>query len=146
MWHQAVVRSPGLLKCLALSGLALAVIGDRSAHAAQAAQPPPAADGAAMAEVGKSFLFDYGELVIGVRYLSDRRLAWEQVKGPDAGLAAEETYGFRTIRPGVYFVWWQEKDTSVVTQVVDFERGVVHTTWISANKNVAAFTGKIRPR
>jgi hypothetical protein len=99
-----------------------------------------------MENVGKSYLFDYGDLVIGVRYASDRRLTWEQIQGPQAGLKGEETYEATLIRPGVYFIWWQEKDTSVVAQVVDFEKGRVHTTWISPEKKVAAFQGAVRPR
>ena len=98
-----------------------------------------------MEHVGRTFLFDYGELVIRVRYLSDRLLAWEQVKGPDVGLRAEEEDGSATIRPHAHFFWWQEKDTSVVSQVVDFEKRVVHTTWTSPEKKLAAFQGTLRP-
>lgn len=96
-----------------------------------------------MEHVGRTFLFDYGDLIVRVRYLSERKLEWEQVRGPEAGLKSEEEYGSTSIRPGVCFVWWQEKDTSVVTQVVDFERGVVHTTWISPEKVVASFQGTV---
>jgi len=95
--------------------------------------------------VGKEYHFDYGQMVIRVHYLSGHRLAWEQVKGPEAGRKAEEEYGFAAIRPDVYFIWWQERDTSVVAQVVDFDKGVVHTTWISPDKNVTAFQGAVRP-
>jgi len=99
-----------------------------------------------MQHIGRSFLFDYGEFVVSVRYLSDRKLEWEQIKGPVAGLKAEEEYGFAEVRPDVYFVWWQEKDTSIVTQVVDFARSVVHTTWISPDKKIAAFQGTVKPK
>jgi hypothetical protein len=95
--------------------------------------------------VGRSFLFDYGDLVIRVRYLSDARLAWEQVKGPQAGMKGEEQYGHSVVRPDVVFFWWQEKDSSVVTQVVDFGQASVHTTWTSPDKTLAGFQGKIRP-
>jgi hypothetical protein len=96
--------------------------------------------------IGKTFLFDYGEMVIRVRYLSDRRLEWEQVKGPAPGLKGEEDYGLAKVRPSVYFVWWQEKDSSVVSQVVDFEKQVVYTTWISADKKLMSFEGSIKPQ
>jgi hypothetical protein len=97
-------------------------------------------------QVGKTFLFDYGDLVIRVRYLSDTRLEWEQVNGPTIGLKAVEEYGASTVRPGVYFVWWQEKDTSIVTQVVDLGERRVHTTWTSADKKLASFQGTIVPQ
>jgi hypothetical protein len=109
-----------------------------------AAPASPASEGS-MDHVGKAFLIDYGELVIKVRYLSERRLSWEQIKGPEVGLRAEEDYGSAPIRPHVRFFWWQEKDTSVVSQVVDFEKGVVHTTWTSPDKKLAAFQGTVKP-
>ena len=104
------------------------------------AAPAPRTD-----QVGKTFLFDYGDLVVRVRYLSDTKLEWEQVKGPTIGLKAVEEYGSSTVRPGVYFVWWQEKDTSIVTQVVDLGERRVHTTWTSPDKKLASFQGTIVP-
>ena len=99
-----------------------------------------------MDKVGKEFLFDYGVMAIGVRYLSDHRLAWERVRGPDAGLKGEETYEFAVIRRGVYFIWWQEKDTSVVSQLVDFKKARVYTTWTSPEKQVESFQGAVTTR
>src|SRR5262245_46352610 len=96
-----------------------------------------------MRHVGQSFQFDYGDFVVRVRYLSDSRLAWEQTKGPQAGLKGEEQYGHATIRDDVVFFWWQEKDASVVTQVVDFAKGAVYTTWTSADQKLSGFQGKV---
>jgi hypothetical protein len=103
-----------------------------------------ASGGGPMAHVGRSFHFDYGEMVIRVRYLSQSRLEWEQIKGPQAGLKAEEQYDHAPVREDVVFFWWQEKDTSVVTQVVDFGRATVYTTWTSPDKKLAGFKGKVR--
>jgi MoaF N-terminal domain len=92
---------------------------------------------------GRAFRFDYGDSAYRVRYLSDSKLEWEQLKGPAVGLKGTETYGSSVVRPGVTFVWWQEADTSIVTQVVDLEQRRVHTTWTSADKKLAAFQGTI---
>jgi hypothetical protein len=97
-----------------------------------------------MRHVGRSYLFDYGDLVIRVRYLSESRLEWEQVKGPHAGLKAEERYDHAAVREDVIYFWWQEKDASVVSQVVDFGRGAVFTTWTSADRKLAGFQGKVK--
>lgn len=94
--------------------------------------------------LGKTFVFDYGSLVIEVRYLSETRLSWEQIRGPEVGQKAVESYGSAAVRPGVFFFWWQEKDTAVVTQVVDFEKGQVFTTWTSPEKKLSQFEGKVR--
>jgi hypothetical protein len=126
---------------LAVGSCALALLAS-AVHAG--AQPPAARPEVKMEYVGKAFLFDYGEMVIRVDYVSATTLRWEQVKGPQAGLTGEETYGFSAVRPGVLFIWWQEKDTAIVTQVVDFERGRVHTTWTSPEKKLAAFQGAVR--
>jgi hypothetical protein len=82
-----------------------------------------------MRHVGQVFQFDYGDVVIRVRYLSESHLEWEQVRGPEIGLKAEEHYGHAAIRDDVLFVWWQEADASVVSQVVDFEKETVCTVW-----------------
>jgi hypothetical protein len=126
---------------LVLAFLALALHGPLYGGRAEGADTKPSE--VKMDYVGKSFLFDYGEMVIRVHYLSSTSLQWEQVKGPAAGLKGQETYGFDTIRPAVYFIWWQEKDTSIVTQVVDFEKGRVSTTWTSPEKKLAAFQGRV---
>ena len=125
----------------AIAIVAAHAVADASSSAVAAPAPPPKMD-----QVGKTFLFDYGDLMIRVRYLSDSKLEWEQVKGPAVGLKAVETYGRSAIRPDVHFVWWQEADTSVVTQVVDFNKGRVHTTWTSPDKKLAAFQGTVVPQ
>jgi MoaF-like len=93
--------------------------------------------------VGKSFLFDYGDLVVRMRYLSGSQLEWEQVKGPQIGLKAERDYGSSVVRSDIVFFWWEEKDRAIVTQVVDFGKGSVHTTWIASDKKPAGFQGKV---
>jgi hypothetical protein len=115
-----------------------------AAGTALAGAAPPAPPASPLAHVGRTFLFDYGDLVIRVRYLSPSRLQWTQVKGPQAGLQAEEEYGHSVVRSDVVFFWWQEKDSSVVTQVVDFGKGAVHTTWTSAEKKLGGFQGKVK--
>jgi hypothetical protein len=104
-------------------------------------QRADAAD-SALAHVGKSFLFDYGDFVVRVRYLSGTRLEWERVKGPQVGLKGEEEYGHSVVRDDVVFIWWQEKDLGIVTQVVDFGKGSVHTTWTSPREKTDGLSGE----
>jgi hypothetical protein len=94
--------------------------------------------------VGKTFVFDYGALVIEVRYVAANRLEWKQLQGPETGLTGTETYHAVPIRPEVHFVSWQEKDRSVVSQVVDFERRKVYTAWSSPKAGLSNFEGSIR--
>jgi len=95
--------------------------------------------------VGTSYLFDYGDLVVRMRYLTAARLEWEQVRGPQVGLKAEREYGHSPIRDDIVFFWWEEKDQATVAQIVDFGKGSVHTTWIALGKKPAGFQGKVEP-
>jgi len=97
-----------------------------------------------MTHVGKRFVFDYGAFVVKVEYQTGTTLRWEQLKGPAVGSTAIETCGSAEVRPGVRFFWWQEKDASIVTQVVDFEKGRVYTTWTSPDRKLSAFEGSVR--
>lgn len=140
-----MIRAAGGLPIRGRRLILIAALCGAAAGAGFAGQAAAPAGPAHMEKTGQSFLFDYGEMVIRVHYLSDSRLTWEQVKGPQAGLKAEEEYGFAAIRPGVSFFWWQEQDGSVVSQVVDFEKGRVHTAWSSPEKKLSAFQGTVRP-
>ena len=55
----------------------------------------------AMELSGREYTFDYGDMVLLVRYLSDSRLAWTQVKGPEAGSQGEQDFLFARVRPGI---------------------------------------------
>ena len=112
---------------------------------AQGTASDPRAKEARMEQVGKTFVLDYGQFAVRVRYLSDSELDWEQLKGPAPGLKGKETYRLDEIRPNVYFLSWQEKDTSIVTQVLDFAGERAFTAWISPEKKVERFVGTIRP-
>src|SRR5215510_10806489 len=126
-------------------GLMLALLG---ACAVSVAATPsvslPTRAEVSMHHDGQSFLFDYGDFVVRVKYLSQSCLEWEQTKGPQAGLRGQEEYGHAAIRDDVVFFWWQEKDASVVTQVVDFARGAVDTTWTSPDRKLSGFQGKLQ--
>ena len=94
--------------------------------------------------VGRSFLFDYGDMVIRMRYVSETTLRWEQVEGPEAGVERDESYTLSAVSTNVNFIWCKVRDNSLITQVVDFDEGRVHTTWTSPDKTLMAFQGTIR--
>lgn len=50
---------------------------------------------------GRRYIFDYGDLVLRVHYLSNARLAWTQLKGPDAGSEGEQDFQRRGAVRGV---------------------------------------------
>ena len=98
-----------------------------------------------MSQIGKAYLFEYSDFQVKVNYLSADTLRWEQIKGPVAGATAEEKFHAVEIRPNVYFISWQEKDSSIVNQVADFEKQRVYTAWISPEKQLVHLEGTIGP-
>jgi phenolic acid decarboxylase len=57
---------------------------------------------------------------------------WRCVEGEQPGTEGRETIKRIEIRPGVHFLSWRESSGLVVTQVVDFDAGRVHTVLIEA--------------
>jgi hypothetical protein len=86
----------------------------------------------------------YGDLVLRVHYISSSRLEWHQIQGPEAGSKSEQDFGVARVRDDVFFLWWQEKDSSVLSQVVDFEAGRVDTVWVTPDRQLMAFQGMVR--
>ena len=97
-----------------------------------------------MDRVGRTFVFDYGDLALRVRYVSGTKLTWEQLKGPSPGLKGEESYRGAEIRPDVHFIWWREEDGSFMAQVVDFGERRVFSTWSAPGKEAEHFKGSVK--
>ncbi|MGH9815765.1 MAG: MoaF-related domain-containing protein [Candidatus Acidiferrales bacterium] len=97
-----------------------------------------------MKHVGKTFLFEFEPFAVKAHYVSETKMRWEQTRGPAAGSHDEEEYHCVEVRPDVLFLSWQEKNTSVVAQVVDFAKGVVHTTYVSPEKQVYRLQGTVQ--
>lgn len=76
--------------------------------------------------IGKTIEYRYGESVYLVTIDSDSTLHWEAVAGDEKGVKAEETYVAEIIAPQRLFITWGEENGIGVSQVLDFEKGIVY--------------------
>lgn len=97
-----------------------------------------------MKHVGETFVFDFPQFTVKVHYISETTMRWEQTRGAAAGSHDEEEYHVVEVCPDVLLLSWQERNTSVVSQVVDFGRGTVYTTYVSPEKEIFRLQGTVR--
>ena len=84
--------------------------------------------------IGKTIEYRYGESVYEVSIDSDSTLHWEAVAGDEKGVKAQETYVADFIAPQRLFITWGEENGIGVSQVLDFENGIVHNHLLRGRK------------
>lgn len=94
--------------------------------------------------VGKTFVFDYGDLVAHDHFVSDTLLTFEVVGGPFAGVRGEARYEAHEIAPDVWMITWQEADGATVVHVDDFARGISHSNFTDAKLGFHRMLGSLR--
>ena len=76
---------------------------------------------------GKKIRYDYGASQYEVTVKNDTLLRWESLSGISKGTMGEERYYRQDIAPGIIFISWIEKDGLGVSQVVNWNTGVVNS-------------------
>lgn len=97
--------------------------------------------------IGRRYLADYGQVVFLVDFATDgKTLRWAEAAAPDFDAAAHtETYSATQVRPGVFWVTWQEADGTTVSHVEDFENDVVHASITTPAREFLTLTGQWTP-
>jgi len=94
---------------------------------------------------GHKFKFDFGNFAFQIYFTSDTALTMALLKdenpGPEQSVAINKT----EVRPNVYMVTWQEKNGTTVTDVQDFEKGIVYANVTEPGKQFEHWEGKITP-
>ena len=93
--------------------------------------------------IGKTIEYSYGESVYHVTIDTENEMHWEAVAGDEKGAFEEETYGIASTGPQQFLITWSEANGIGVSQVLDFEKGIVYNHLIRG-RNVSTGTGKIR--
>lgn len=75
--------------------------------------------------IGHTFVVDFGDYAVDLRFESDTRMSHTQIRGPEHGRSESVDIGVAEIRPDVWLVSWQETDRTSVVQIEDFEQGLV---------------------
>ena len=76
--------------------------------------------------IGKTIEYQYGESIYHVTLDSDTTMHWEAMAGDEKGALENETYVLESIDDGKLFITWGEANGIGVTQVLDFEKGIVY--------------------
>lgn len=98
--------------------------------------------------IGNRYRADYGQLVFNLDFAADgKTLRWADAGAKDFDAAAKtEHYTATFVRPGVFWVTWQEADGTTVSHVEDFDNGVVHAAITAPDHSFYTLTGKLVPR
>ncbi len=76
--------------------------------------------------VGKTIEYRYGEDIYHVTIDNESEMHWEAMAGGEKGVLEEEHYKSEFINRQKLFITWGEANGIGVSQVLDFEKGVVH--------------------
>src|SRR5207249_17923 len=80
---------------------------------------------------GHRFQYSYENgITLVIAFADEHTLHWEAITGPEQGHSATEAYDSVVVAPNIHFIAWLEADGTAVSQVVDYNQMVVHTSLI----------------
>jgi hypothetical protein len=92
--------------------------------------------------IGRTIEYRYGESVYHVTVDTDSTLHWQAMAGEEKGVVANETYKLHRLEPQRVFITWGEENGIGVSQVLDFEKGIVYNHLLRG-RDVSIGTGEI---
>ena len=93
--------------------------------------------------IGKTIEYRYGESVYHVTLDTESTLHWEAMAGEEKGAFEKETYVAEFIEPNIFFISWGEADGINVSQILDFNKGIVYNHLIR-NREASMMQGEIK--
>lgn len=93
--------------------------------------------------IGKTLQYSYGESVYHVIFDNASEMHWEAMAGDEQGTNEEETYKIEVVSPGLLFITWGEANGIGVSQVLDFNEGVVYNH-LSRGRDITIGQGEIK--
>ncbi len=93
--------------------------------------------------IGKTIEYRYGSDIYHVTIDSNNELHWEGLQGEDKGVVYEETYVSEWLDDGKLFISWEEANGIAVSQILDFEAGIVHNHLMN-ERDASSGLGEIR--
>jgi hypothetical protein len=96
--------------------------------------------------IGRLFEADFGEKVFTLFYESTNKLILTEVKGPNVGRVQNLSVTMVELRPALFMVNWQEANKLTVTDIEDYEKGVVYANMTTPNDNFIIIKGILRER
>lgn len=93
--------------------------------------------------INKTIEYRYGENIYHVTFTNKHEMQWLAVSGEEEGHGDVERYEIVAIDSAKIFITWGEANGTGVSQVLDFESGMVYNHLIRS-REISSGTGKIR--
>ena len=94
--------------------------------------------------IGRLFEADFGEKAFTLFYENARKLILTEVKGPEVGRIQKLTVNIVELRSNLFMVSWQEENKLTVTDLEDYEKGVVYANMTTPGDNFVSIKGTLR--
>jgi len=100
-----------------------------------------------MTIAGKKFIANFGTAKAVLHFENNSQLTFTITEKDAAPANITETVQAtaKEIRPGLFLVYWQEKSGTRVTQVHDYEKGLLYSNWVTATGGFTHLQGTIAP-
>ncbi len=93
---------------------------------------------------GRLFEADFGEKSFTLLYENDRTLILTAIKGPEKGTVQRLNVSNVELRPNLFMVNWQETNKLTVTDIEDYEKGIVYANMTTPNDNFVTAKGTLK--
>ena len=94
--------------------------------------------------IGKKFEADFGEKAFTLFYENPKKLILTEIRGPKVGRVQNLTVSIVELRSNLFMVNWQEKNKLTVTDIEDYENGVVYANMTTPNDNFVSAKGTLK--
>jgi hypothetical protein len=94
--------------------------------------------------VGPTFQADFGEKTFNLKYERMDRLILTEVKGPTVGRRQVLMVKIVELRPRLFMVNWQEANKLSVTDIEDYENGVVYANLTTPSNSFIQLKGSLK--
>ena len=93
---------------------------------------------------GQIFEADFGEKTFTLQYQSNSKLVLTEVKGPTVGRRQVLDVKIVELRPLLFMVNWQEATQLTVTDIEDYENGVVYASMTTPTYSFVQLKGTLK--
>jgi ketosteroid isomerase-like protein len=97
--------------------------------------------------IGEKFLFDFGMAKSILHFQSESSMQFTIIEKDGKPYEETETVEIKLteIRPNLYITTWKEKNQNTITQIQDFNNGIVYSNWTLSNGEFINIQGTIVP-
>ena len=97
--------------------------------------------------IGNKFLVEFGMAKAILAFQSDTSLTFTitQKDGQEVNTIETVAIKLTEIRPQLFIVTWQEESGTTVTQVQDYENGIIYSNWTTPAGEFSNIKGTLKP-